>query len=322
VRIQAGHEGAALGYLAHEQGNLAPGLVEQLVQLKAALEAESDVAIVFGEEVSGAAIGLLVNFGSKLPGKTRYMALGDYANSRGAADMGVLPDRLPGYAYTDNAAAREKLEQIWGGVIPSHAGMTTPQMVEAAQAGKLKALYVMGANPLAHFGALGAGRGQLELLIVHEMFLTETAKQADIVFPAASAYEKDGTVTNTAGEIQMLRKGVEIMGTRSDFDLLRIVSHQLERLGLGKAFHYKSPAAVFEEIRKTVPGYSVQPGALLEGAAEPTRLGFSRNGHAPYDVPVGLIRSAHDTLFTSGTLGRFCTMMESLPEAAETEVTS
>jgi NADH-quinone oxidoreductase subunit G len=322
VKIQAGHEGAALGYLAHEQGNLAPDLVEQLVQLKAALEAESDVAFVFGEEVSGAAIGLLVNFGSKLPGKTRYMALGDYANSRGAADMGVLPDRLPGYAYTDNAAAREKLEEIWGGAIPSHAGMTTPQMVEAAQSGKLKALYVMGANPLAHFGALGAGRGQLELLIVHEMFLTETAKQADIVFPAASAYEKDGTVTNTAGEIQMLRKGVEIMGTRSDFDLLRIVSHQMERLGLGKAFHYKSPAAVFEEIRKTVPGYSVQPGALLEGAAEPTRLGFSRNGHAPYDVPVGLIRSAHDTLFTSGTLGRFCTMMESLPEAAETEVTS
>jgi NADH-quinone oxidoreductase subunit G len=263
-----------------------------------------------------------VNFGSKLPGKTRYMALGDYANSRGAADMGVLPDRLPGYGYTDNAAAREKLEEIWGGAIPSHTGMTTPQMVEAAQSGKLKALYVMGANPLAHFGALGAGRGKLELLIVHEMFLTETAKQADIVFPAASAYEKDGTVTNTAGEIQMLRKGVEIMGTRSDFDLLRIVSHQLERLGLGKAFHYKSSAAVFEEIRKTVPGYSVQPGALLEGAAEPTRLGFSRNGHAPYDVPMGLIRSAHDTLFTSGTLGRFCTMMESLPEAAETEVTS
>jgi len=160
--------------------------------------------------------------------------------------------------------------------------------------------------------------------MVHEMVLTETAKQADIVFPAASAYEKDGTVTNTAGEIQMLRKGVEIMGTRSDFDLLRIVSHQLERLGLGKAFHYKSPAAVFEEIRKTVPGYSVQPGALLEGAVEATHQGVSRNGHVPYDVPVGLIRSAHDTLFTSGTLGRFCTMMESLPEAeaVETEVIS
>jgi len=188
-------------------------------------------------------------------------------------------------------------------------------MVEAAQAGKLKALYVVGANPLAHFGTLGSGRGKLELLIVHEMFLTETAKVADLVFPAASAYEKDGTVTNTSGEIQMLHKGAEVMGPRSDFDLLRILSHQLEKLGLGKAFHYKNPAAVFEEIRKAVSGYNVQPMGLLTGSAEPTRVEFARNGHTPYDVPVGLIRSAKDTLFSSGTLGRFCTMMESLPEA-------
>jgi NADH-quinone oxidoreductase subunit G len=243
------------------------------------------------------------------------MVLGDYANSRGAADMGVLPDRLPGYAYVDNAAAREALEKLWGSVIPSKAGLTAPQMVEAAQTGKLKALYVVGANPLAHFGAKNAGRDKLELLIVHEMFLTETAKAADIVFPAASAYEKDGTVTNTSGEIQMLHKGAEVMGPRSDFDLLRILSHQLEKLGLGKAFHYKTPAVVFDEIRKAVSGYNVQPAGLLTGGAEPTRVEFARNGHGPYDVPVGLIRSAKDTLFTSGTLGRFCTMMESLPEA-------
>jgi NADH-quinone oxidoreductase subunit G len=174
---------------------------------------------------------------------------------------------------------------------------------------------VIGANPFKQFGKPGTGRGKLSLLIVHEMFLTETAQQADIVFPAASAYEKDGTVTNTSGEVQLLRKAGEVMGTRSDFDLLRILSHQLERLGLGKAFHYKNPAAVFEEIRKTVPGYNVQPAGLLTGGAEATKLQFSKNGHAPYDVPVQLIRSANDTLFTSGTLGRFCTMMQSLPEA-------
>ena len=61
--------------------------------------------------------------------------------------------------------------------------------------------------------------------------------------------------------------------------------------------------------------YNVQPAGLLTGGAEATQVEFARNGHAPYDVPVGLIRSAKDTLFTSGTLGRFCTMMESLPEA-------
>ncbi len=315
VKVAAGQEAAALRWLANSEGQLAPELVEQLVQLKAGLEAETDIAIVFGAEVSGAAIGQLVDFGSKLPGRTRYMALGDYANSRGAADMGLLPDRLPGYAYVDNSGARKAFEQHWSCVVPSKAGLTAPQMVEGAQAGKLKALYVVGANPLGHFGARGDGRGKLELLIVHEMFLTETAKVADIVFPAASAYEKDGTVTNTSGEIQMLHKGAEVMGPRSDFDLLRILSHQLEKLGLGKAFHYKTPAAVFEEIRKAVPGYNVPSAGLLTGGAEATRVQFARNGHAAYDVPASLIRSANDTLFTSGTLGRFCTMMDSLPEA-------
>jgi NADH-quinone oxidoreductase subunit G len=315
VKISQGQEAAVLKWLANEEVQLPSPLVEELAQMRMALEAESDVAIVFGAEVSGAAIASLVAFGSKLPGQTRYMALGDYANSRGAADMGLLPDRLPGYAYVDDPKARETFEKLWGGAISSKPGLAAPQMVDAAQSGKLKALYVMGANPLAHFGTLGYGRGKLELLIVQEMFLTETAKVADIVFPAASAYEKDGTVTNTSGEIQLLRKGAEVMGPRSDFDLLRILSHQLEKLGLGKAFHFKTPGAVFEEIRKAVPAYNVQIAGLLTGGAEAARVQLAKNGHAPDDVPAGLIRSANDTLFSSGTLGRFCTMMDSLPEA-------
>jgi len=315
VKVSGGQEAAAIRWMAHEEGQLPSDLVEQLVQLKAALDAEPDVAIVFGAEVTGAAIAELVAFGSKLHGKARYMALGDYANSRGAADMGLLPDRFPGYRQVVDSAARDAFERLWGAVLPAKAGQTAPEMVEAAQNGKLKALYVMGANPLAHFGTLGFGRGKLELLVVHEMFLTETAKLADIVFPAASAYEKDGSVTNTSGEIQLLHKAAEVMGPRTDFDLLRILSHQLEKLGLGKAFHYKTPASVFEEIRKAVPGYDVEAAGLLTGGAEATLVHVAKNGHAPYDVPLGLIRSAQDTLFTSGTLGRFCTMMESLPEA-------
>jgi NADH-quinone oxidoreductase subunit G len=315
VKVAEGQEAAAIRWMGSEQGQLETGLVEKLTQLKAALEAEPEVAIVFGAEISGAAIADLVAFGSRLQGKVRYMALGDYANSRGAADMGVLPDRLPGYAYVDNTSAREAFEKLWGGVIPSKAGMTTPQMVEAAQSGKLKALYVMGANPLTHFGTLGFGRGNLPLLIVQELFPTDTSRPADIVFPAASAYEKDGTVTNTAGEIQALRKAAEVMGARSDFDLLRILSHQLAKLGLGKAFHYRTPHAVFEEIRSAVQGYDVAHAGLLTGGAELTHTRVSRNGHAPYDVPVGVIRPAQNTLFTSGTLGRFCTMMDSLSEA-------
>jgi len=147
------------------------------------------------------------------------------------------------------------------------------------------------------------------------MFLTETAKVADIVFPAASAYEKDGTVTNTSGEIQPLHKAAEVMGARTDFDLLRILSHQLEKYGIGKAFHYKHAAGVYEEIRKAVPGYDVDLSGVLSGAAEPTQIAVKKNGHAAYDVPVGLIKPAQDSLFTSGTLGRYCQAIESVPEA-------
>src|SRR5271165_1376949 len=305
VQVPDGQEAWAVRWLATGEGQLAAGVAAKLATLKSALEAEPEVAIVFGSEITGAAIRHLVEFGSKLQGKVRYMALGDYANSRGAADMGVLPDRLPGYAYLDNKALGESLAKHWGAPVPTKPGMTAPEMIEAAQSGKLKALYVMGANPFAHFGKSGAGRGDLGFLIVHELFMTETAQLADVVFPAASAYEKDGSVTNTAGEIQLLHKAAEVMGARSDFDLLRIMSHQLERLGLGKAFHFKTPAAVFEEIRKAVPGYNVQHARLLTGGAEPTQIQFAKNGHAPYDVPVELIRPANDNLFTSGTLGRF-----------------
>jgi NADH-quinone oxidoreductase subunit G len=315
IQVADGQEAAAVRWLATGEGQLDGNVSEKLATLKAALEAEPEVAIVFGSELAGKAIEDVVAFGSKLPGKVRYMALGDYANSRGVADMGLLPDRLPGYAYLDNKAVAESLAKHWGATVPTKPGMTAPEMIEAAQSGKLKALYVVGANPLAHFGKPGAGRGDLGLLIVHELFLTETAQLADIVFPAASAYEKDGSVTNTAGEIQLLHKAAEVMGARSDFDLLRIVSHQLERAGLGKAFHFKTPAAVFEEIRKAVPGYNVHPAGLLTGGAEPTKIEFSKNGHAAYDIPLQLIRPANDNLFTSGTLGRFCTMMQTLPEA-------
>jgi NADH-quinone oxidoreductase subunit G len=308
-------ESRAVRWLATGEGHLSEELSEQLGALKSALEAEPQIAVVFGSAITGAAISDLVGFASKFQGKVGYMALGDYANSRGAADMGVLPDRLPGYAHVDDKSAAGHLARLWSASMPDKPGLSAPEMVDAAQKGKLGALYVVGANPLAHYGTLGFGRGKVQLLIVHEMFLTETALEADIVFPAASAYEKDGSVTNTSGEIQLLRKAAEVMGPRSDFDLLRILSHQLEKIGVGKALHYKTPGAVFEEIRKAVPGYNVQPAGLLTGGAEPSLVHFSRNGHAPYDVPVEFIRSAKDNLFTSGTLGRFCTMMQSLTEA-------
>src|SRR5262249_24918196 len=151
VKVAAGQEAAAVRWLATGEGQISGLAGEQLSALKNALSAESDVAIVFGAELTGSSIASVVALGSSLQGKTRYMALGDYSNSRGAADLGVLPDRLPGYSFLDDNKSREAFEKLWGGNIPQKSGLTAPQMVEAAQNGSLKALYVMGANPLAHF---------------------------------------------------------------------------------------------------------------------------------------------------------------------------
>ncbi|HJY87125.1 MAG TPA: NADH-quinone oxidoreductase subunit NuoG [Candidatus Acidoferrales bacterium] len=316
VQVGVGRLTAAAHWLATGEGALDAEVLAELMSLKNALDKESDVVIVFDSELSGAAVRDLIAFGSRLAGQTKYMALGDYSNSRGAADMGLLPEWLPGYRTTSDPRAREHFGKLWGALPPERPGLTAKQLLDAGVAGRLKALHVVGSNPVKTFRVAAADRlGGLELLIVHELFLTETAQRADIVLPASCAYEKDGTVTNTAGEVQRLRKAVEAMGPRSDFDILRILSHQLARFGLGHPIHLRTPEAAFEEIRQAVPGYDVSVANLLAGGAEPSAPRASADGRPPDEVPAGAIFSSRDTLFTSGTLSRYCSTINSLPEA-------
>ncbi len=316
VTVGAGGEAVVAHWLATGGGTFDGPTSHALETLKAALAQETDLTILFGVEVTGGAIKDLVAYGAHRGGATRYMALGDYANSRGASDLGILPDRLPGYAHLSDSGERARFGKLWGAELPSSVGMTAPQMIDAAFAGKLPALYVVGANPAKTFGRGGAARpAGLELLVAQDLFLTETARLADVVLPAAALYEKDGTVTNTAGEVQLARKASEAMGPRSDFDLLRILSHQLARKGVGAAIHLRTPEAAFEEIRKTVPGYGVSWMSLLAGSAEPAATTASPNGQPP----AGLIFSAHDTLFTSGSISRYCNKINALAEAKVAE---
>ncbi len=184
----------------------------------------------------------------------------------------------------------------------------------------------MGANPLKAFRVFAPENsehfGNLEVLIVQDMFLSETARRADIVLPALSAYEKDGTMTNTAGEIQLVRKGGDFMGPRSDFDILRIMSHQLARQGVGQPIRLRAPEAAFEEIRLHVNGYGVSWTDLLAGRAEqalaPGSFGASpgmAGQHAVSDAAAGTIYSNNDSLFTSGSLTNYCRMIQTLREA-------
>jgi NADH-quinone oxidoreductase chain G len=318
VDVAKGAERAAVRWLATGEGQLEGNTPNDLAALKAALEKETDVVILFGADIQGTAIRDLIAFGSRLSGQTRYMALGDYSNSRGAADMGILPDRLPGYAPLSDASERARFGKLWGGEIPAAPGLTARAMMEAAGEGKLKALYVVGANPVKSFGISRPDRlAGLELLVVHEMFLTETAQRADVVLPAASSYEKDGTLTNTAGEVQMTNRSIDPQGPRSDFDLIRILSHQLSMLGTGSPIRLRTAEAAFDEIRQNVAGYDLSMASLLGGGAELSSASC-KSTETGYDVPAGVVFSSNDNLFSSGTLGRYCSKLNSTNEAKET----
>ncbi|HEV2422572.1 MAG TPA: NADH-quinone oxidoreductase subunit NuoG [Candidatus Acidoferrales bacterium] len=317
VQVPSGAEGRAVSWLGTGKGDLDGDISAQLGPLKDALANERDVVILFGAGVNGAALGDLVKFGKTLEGQTRYMALGDYANSRGAADMGILPDRLPGYAAVSDANERARFSKLWGKEMPAAAGMNARGMMQAALEGKLKVLYVVGANPVKTFGVRAPEKlSGLELLVVQDMFMTETAQRADVILPAASAYEKDGTVTNTAGEIQMVWRAVDAQGPRSDFDLLRILIHQLAQLGLGAAMKHRTPEAVLEEIRQNVRGYDVPAAGLLTGGTEKVAAApASANGSA--ETQSNAIFSSQDFLFSSGTLGRYCSRLNSCKESKD-----
>ncbi|MGB6483568.1 MAG: NADH-quinone oxidoreductase subunit NuoG [Candidatus Acidiferrales bacterium] len=317
VQVPDGAEGRTANWLATGSGDLGGNVAGELGKLKEALAKEKDVVILFGAGVNGAAVRDLVKFGNTLQGQTRYMALGDYANSRGAADMGILPDRLPGYSPLSDANERACFSKLWGKEIPAAAGMNAKQMMQAALDGKLKALYVVGANPVKTFGTNAPEKlSGVDLLVVQDMFMTETAQRADVILPAASAYEKDGSVTNTAGELQMVWRAVDAQGPRSDFDLLRILIHQLSQLGLGAAMKHRTPEAVLEEIRQNVRGYDVPAAGLLTGGVEKVAA-VPANANGASEAQAGAVFSSQDFLFSSGTLGRYCSKLNSCKESKD-----
>ena len=184
--------------------------VAQIQEWRDAIGAENDLVVVFGAVLQGNSFAFLSHLAEMRAAagqRTRFMALGDYANSRGAADMGLLPDRLPGYTSIDDAAARELYGQLWGASLSATPGLEMRGMLEAADSGKIKALWVVGSNPAQRLQTRLAERlGELDFLVVQDLFLSETARLADVVLPALCAYEKDGTMTNTAGEVQIVRR--------------------------------------------------------------------------------------------------------------------
>jgi NADH-quinone oxidoreductase subunit G len=253
-----------------------------LESLRDQLKAEPELVILFGDVIKGDAVRSLVAFGSSLGIPVRYVCLVDYSNSRGASDMGLAPNYGPGYQAI------------------AEPGLAYDEILAATD---LDVLWVVGANPLKNAQLASAGA----FVVVNEMFLTETAQRADVIFPAASAYEKNGTVTNVCGEVQRLKAGLQVMGTKPDLEIIGLIGKEM-----GVDVGIWSADKVFDEIRANVHGYNIPLPSIASGGAAQT---MPVNGRVPVSARPELIQSARDSLFTSGSLGRYSKTLNSVLES-------
>ena len=176
-------------------------------------------------------------------------------NVQGACDMGALPNVYTGYQRVDNPDIQKKFEIAWRSDLSPTPGLTLTEMLDAAYDGKIKAVYVMGENPIlsdADANHTEKALKKLEFLIVQDIFLTETARLADVVLPAVSFAEKDGTFTNTERRIQRVRKAIEPVGnSKPDWWIIC----QLARKMCDKDFDFENPSEIMEEIARLTPSY-------------------------------------------------------------------
>jgi formate dehydrogenase alpha subunit len=186
---------------------------------------------------------------------TGVNALRGQNNVQGACDMGALPNMYPGYQKVDDPKAIEKFRKAWRCPLPSNPGLTLTEIFQAAIQKDIKALYLVGENPmLSDPDILHVKKAleQLEFFVVQDIFLTETARFAHVVLPSVSFAEKDGTFTNTERKVQRVRKAIEPLGqARPDS---WITSQLAKRMG-GKGFNFDHPSQVMEEIAKLTPIY-------------------------------------------------------------------
>ena len=332
VELPADGYASFISYLAGNDSAFAGN--DTTAAFRDAIRKEESLVVGFGSEIRGRGTQALVDVGLSLP-NTKFACLGDYVNSRGAADMGLYPDLLPGYVPVTNAAP---FTDEYGEALPTRSGLDLIQMLDAAKQGDLSALYVVGSNPVSRYGIDPSALKNV-FLVVQDMFLTETAVLADIVFPAANLYEKAGTVTNTYGDLQLIKKAADKSGVRSDFEIIVRMADKLgadpkKLVPFGKgvradfgqtrgahsgeadrhavwlaANHLEpklspfDPFAILDEIQRLVPAYDVPRLNLLVGNDEHLKSDLVQI--APGIDRRDLVLPANDVLYTSGTLGQY-----------------
>ncbi len=312
-----------------------------------AVRAEEKLVVLIGNELRGADLAKLI---AVFPA-AKVALLADYANSRGAADMGLLPDALPGYQALGSSAVAAEYDA------PAAPGKNLVEMFDAAAAGQLAALYVVGSNPVTRYNVDPATL-KATFLIVQDMFLTETAILADVVFPSSNLYEKAGSVTNHYGDLQLVSKAGDRAGVRSDFELIvrladkfghdvkQLVPFGKRQAGIradmgqtrgaqaGEADRHAvwltansmepklspfDPFAILDEIQRLVPGYDkLLRLQLLSGNDQ--HLAPAAGSLVQIANRNDLVLPSNDTLFTSGSLTAYSPMLQDVQRHESREV--
>jgi NADH-quinone oxidoreductase subunit G len=343
--------GNFVSYLAGDDASAAAASViaqaDELSNFRAAVRGEEKLVVLVGNELRDGELARLIN---TLP-NARFACIADYANSRGASDMGLLPDLLPGYQPLSGSALTSEYN------VPADPGLDMLAMFDAANAGDLAALYVVGSNPVSRYGVT-ADALENTFLIVQDLFRTETAAIADVVLPAAMLYEKSGTVTNSYGDIQLVNKAADKAGTRTDFELIVRLADKMGhpvktlvpfgrglRADVGQSRGAQSgeadrhavwltannlepklspfdPFAILDEIQRLVPGYDkLLRLQLLSGNDQhlsPASSGLIQISNAT--ARKDLVLPSSDTLFTSGSLTKYSPILLDIQKHQQREV--
>jgi NADH-quinone oxidoreductase subunit G len=343
--------GSFVSYLAGDDASAAAASVmaqaDELSNFRAAVLGEEKLVVLVGNELRDGELARLIN---TLP-NAKFACLADYANSRGASDMGLLPDLLPGYQPLSGSTIASE----YGG--RAEAGLDMLAMFDAANAGNLAALYIVGSNPVSRYGVTAEAL-ENTFLVVQDLFLTETAAIADVVLPAAMLYEKSGTVTNSYGDLQLVSKAADKAGTRTDFELIVRLADKMGhpvktlvpfgrglRADIGQSRGAQSgepdrhavwltaqslepklspfdPFAILDEIQRLVPGYNkLLRLQLLSGNDQhlsPASSGLIQISNAT--ARKDLVLPSSDTLFTSGSLTKYSPMLLDIQKHQQREV--
>jgi formate dehydrogenase alpha subunit len=280
----------------------------------------SRAAIVYGAGITQRVTGIdsvkaLANL-ALLTGNIGRKGGGIYAlqrenNGQGACDMGTLPKFLPGYQSVTDAQAREKFEQRWKASLPANVGLSTLEIMEQVKRGKIKGMYIVGENPvlsLPNSRLIAEILAFLDFLVVQDMFLTETAKLANVVLPAASFAEKDGTFINFEGRVRRVCKAIEPLGkSLPDWEIIMRLADKM-----GYRLPFSSLQDVMSEIEELVPSYeaytdSERQDELAYGETGRTYgsqllKGFARFSPIEYTPPARKRKSDYPFTLLTGTI--------------------